>query len=256
MLRRRGVFPLALLAAMLGRPVPGHAESGPQPPCGGEPFPPLPDVAGSPVVKVWNQSDWTPPACIGWAASAASTLVVTAGRFRHTSGGDALRHRIGAASEMTGMLYWSTTGKRWQPLIVEAYALAGPSGDRRRKDFSLDETVEGRDLYMQQEDNLIGKAVYRIRIATASADRLVVATENNSTIRYLGIPLFPPGELQSICFLERESNTVWRYYSVARMGKQVSLLTSGHDASLINRAVASYRYLAGIPTDTEPPASR
>jgi hypothetical protein len=253
--RNRGA-PLALLTAMLCWQVPGHAESGPQPPCAGEPFPPFPNAAGSPVVKVWNQSDWTPPACIGWEASPASTLVVTAGRFRHTSGVDPLRHRFGAASEMAGILYWSTTGKRWQPLIVEAYAVAGPSGDQRRKDFSLDETVEGRNLYMQQEDNLMGKAVYRIRIATASADRLVVASENNSTIKYMGVPLFPPGELQSICFLERESNNVWRYYSIARMGKQVSLLTLGHDASLINRAVASYRYLAGIPTDQEPPASR
>src|SRR4029077_4024321 len=103
------------------------------------------------------------------------TLVVTVGRFRHTSGADPLRHRIGAASEMVGMLYWSTTGKRWQPLIVDAYAVAGPCGDQRRQDFSLDQTLEGRDLYVQQEDNLLGKAVYRIRIAAASADRLVVA---------------------------------------------------------------------------------
>jgi hypothetical protein len=253
---RKRVVPLALLAAMLCRQIPGHAETVPQPPCAGEPFPPFPDGANSPAVRVWTSEDWTPPACIGWAASAGSTLVVTVGRFRNTSGVDALRHRTGAASEMAGMLYWSTTGKRWQALITDAYALAGPSGDRRRKDFSLNEIVEGRSLYMQQEDNLLGKAAYRIRIDTASADRLVVATENTSTIRYMGIPLFPPGELQSICFLERESNSVWRYYSIARMGKQVSLLTAGHDASLINRAVAWYRYMAGIPTDQEPPASR
>jgi len=253
---RNGVVPLVLLTAMLWWQAPGRAGSGPQPPCGGEPFPPFPDAVGSPLVKVWNQSGWIPPACVGWAASASSTLVVTVGRFRHTSGVDPLRHRIGAPSEMAGMLYWSATGKRWQPLIVDAYALASPSADQRRKDFSLDEIVEGRTLYVQQEDNLFGKAVYGIRIASANADRLVAATENISTIRYMGITLFPPGELQFICFLERESASVWRYYSIARMGKQIGLLTSGHDASLINRAVASYRYMAGIPTDREPPASR
>jgi hypothetical protein len=260
MVRKSGIAALTLLTALFCRQAPGQVVSGPQPPCAGEPFPPFPDEAGSQVVKVWTQSDWIPPACIGWAASASSTLVVTVGRFRHTSGADPLRHRIGAASEMAGILYWSTTSQRWQPLIVDAYAVAGPSGDQRRKDYSLDEIVEGRNLYLQQEDNLLGKAVYRIRIAAASADRLVTATENSSPIRHKGIPLFPPGELQSICFLERESGNVWRYYSIARMGKQVSLLTSlssmGHDASLINRAVASYRYLAGIPTDQEPPASR
>jgi len=256
MVRKRAFVRLALLTAMLCWHVPGRAESGPRPPCGGEAIPPFPDAAGSPVVKVWNQSDWTPPACMGWAPSASSTLVVTVGRFHHTSGVAALRHRIAAVSEMAGMLYWSTTNQRWQPLIVEASALSGPSAEQRRQDFSPDEIVEGRSLYVQQEDSLLGKAVYRMRIASASAGRLVVATENSSTIRYLGIPIFPAGDLQFICFLERESDNVWRYYSIARMGKQVGLLTSGHNASLINRAVASYRYLAGIPTDREPPASR
>jgi hypothetical protein len=246
----------ALLAAMVCRPVPGRAESGPQPPCGGQPFPPFPDAIGSPAVKVWNQSDWAPPACVGWPVSASSTLVVTVGRFRHTSGVAALRHRIGTVSGMAGMLYWSTTNQRWQPLIVDASALSGPSADQLRKDFSPAEIVAGRILYVQQEDSLLGKAVYRMRIAAASDDRLVMATENSSPIRYMGIPIFPAGDLQFICFLERESDQVWRYYSIARMGKQVGLLTMGHDASLINRAVASYRYLAGIPGDQEPPASR
>jgi len=40
-----------------------------------------------------------------------------------------------------------------------------------------------------------------------------------------------------------------------RTGKNASLLTAGYEASSINRAVAFYRYLAGIPTDKEPPAS-
>jgi hypothetical protein len=70
------------------------------------------------------------------------------------------------------------------------------------------------------------------------------------------ITLFPPGEAQSVYLLERESPDIWRYYSLARTGKKASSLTEGHDASLINRAVAYYRYLAGIPTDREPPAAR
>jgi hypothetical protein len=62
--------------------------------------------------------------------------------------------------------------------------------------------------------------------------------------------------MQSICFLDRESKDVWRYYNLTRMPKQASVLTMGHDASFINRAVALYRYLAGIPADQEPPAAR
>jgi hypothetical protein len=41
-----------------------------------------------------------------------------------------------------------------------------------------------------------------------------------------------------------------------RTGKNASKLINGHEASSINRAVAFYRYLAGIPTNLEPPAAR
>ncbi len=182
-------------------------------------------------------------------------MVVTVARFRHASGVEDLLRRIGAISELVGMRYWSTTHKRWQTLIVRSYALPGPAGDRSRKDFSPDEIEEGNCLYFQQEDNLSGKAIYRMRIQSASPDRLVFDTENISTVRYFRWPLFRPGEIQSIYFLERESQDVWRYYSIARTGKNASTLTAGHDASSVNRAVAFYRYLAGIPTDKEPPAA-
>jgi hypothetical protein len=154
------------------------------------------------------------------------------------------------------LLYWSTTNKRWQPLIIDAYAVSGPSGDQRRQDFSLDEIAAGRSLYVHQEDNLFGKATYRMKIVSASADRFVFDTANSGAIQYLAIPLFAPGEVESIFFLERESGDVWRYYSLARTGRQAALLMSGHEASLVNRAVALYRHWAGIPADKEPPASR
>src|ERR1700688_3263244 len=100
MVRKSGAVMLAVFAAMPYWQARGQAQAGPQPPCAGAPVPPFPDAVGAPVVKVWNQPDWTPPGCVGWAASAASTLVATAGRFRHTSGVAALRHRIGAVSGM------------------------------------------------------------------------------------------------------------------------------------------------------------
>jgi hypothetical protein len=233
-----------------------RAADNPQPPCAGEAVPAYPAVDQPPFVKVWERLDWTPPACVGWAPASGATLVATAARFHHESGVEGLRRRIGAISQLAGWLYWSATSQRWQPFIVDAYALRGPSADQRRPDFSPAEIAEGQTLYMQQEDNLFGKAVYRIRILAASTGRLVFATKNNSPLRLLSIPMFGPGEIQSVVFLERESKDVWRYYSLARTGKQASLLAAGHQASLINRAVASYRYLAGIPADREPPAAR
>ena len=70
------------------------------------------------------------------------------------------------------------------------------------------------------------------------------------------IPILHPGDLQSMYFLDRESDSVWRYYSIVRTGKNANELISGNESSSVNRAVAFYRHMVGIPTDQEPPAAR
>jgi hypothetical protein len=183
-------------------------------------------------------------------------LVVTVGRFRDSSGFEGVRRRLSAISDLKGTRYWSTTHKQWQTLIDDAHATTGPQAYQRRKDFSLEEIVEGASLYFRLADNLSGTATYRLRIFNASPDRLVFNIENMTTMRYFLIPLFQPGDMQSVHFIERESQEIWRYYSIARTGKNANSLAAGHEASSINRAVAFFRYLAGIPTDKEPPAMR
>jgi hypothetical protein len=238
----------------------GYAPSGPQPPCGKEPIPPYPGLDDSPIVKSWSESefgrDWSPPACTGWAAVGFTTLVTTVARFRHTSEAEGLLQHIGAISELAGMRYWSTTHKQWQTLISAACALTDLQLGQRRGDFMPDEMTEGTILYFEQVDNLSGKAIYRMHIAEVSADRIVFEVENVSTLRYLFIPIFHPGEMQSIYFLDRESDSVWRYYSIVRTGKLANHLIARNESSSINRAVAFYRHLVGIPTDREPPAAR
>ena len=163
--------------------------------------------------------------------------------------------RIGAISELAGMRYWSTTRKRWRTLVVDAYALTGPEPGQHRKDFTPEEMKEGDVLYFEQVDNLSGKAVYRMRVLEASADRIVIGVENVTTIRYFLMPILRPGEIQSIYFLDRESNDVWRYYSLVRTGRNASRLVAGNASSAVNRAAAFYRHFAGIPADQEPPAA-
>ena len=248
-----------VLLAMLLCQARGYAQLGPQPPCGKKTVASYPGPDDSAIVKSWSTSDvgrdWRPPACTGWAAVGFTTLVTTVARFRHTSEAEGLLRHIGAISELAGMRYWSTTHTRWQTLVVDAYALTGSQPGQRREDFTPDEMKEGKVLYFEQVDNLSGKAIYRMHIAEASADRLVFDVENVSTMRYFLVTLFHPGEMQSIYFLDREPDHVWRYYSIARTGPNASRLATGHASSSINRAVAFYRSLAGIPTDQEPPAA-
>ena len=238
----------------------GYAQSGPQPPCGGEPVPAYPALDDSAIVKAWSKSDlgrdWKPPACTDWSAVGFTTLVSTVARFRYALGVEGLLHRIGAISHLAGIRYWSTTHKQWQTLILEAHALTDLEHAQRRDDFTSDEMKEGKALYFEQADNLSGRAIYRMHIAEASADRLVFDVENVSTMRYLLIPILRPGEMQSIYFLDRESDDVWRYYSIVRTGKNANWMIAGNQSSSVNRAVAFYRALVGIPTEQEPPAAR
>jgi len=236
------------------------AQKGPLVPCGKDPLPVYAGLDDSPIVKSWSKAEfgvtWTPPACVGWTAIGFTTLVTTGARFRSTSNSVDLLQHLGAISELEGMRYWSTTHQQWQTLIVGAHALTGSSSRRSRPDFTPSELKTGQTIYFEQEDNLAGKAIYQMHITEALADHLVFEVENVSAIRRLMVPLFHPGDLQSIYFLDRESEGIWRFYSVVRTGRNVNGLIGGNESSAINRAVAFYRYMVGIPTAQEPPAAR
>ncbi len=248
-----------LVAILLGQAI-GNAQLSPRPPCGTDPVPDYPALHQPAVVKSWSKPafgrDWTPLGCTGWTTTGFATLVTTAARFQNSMGTDGLLRHIGAISQFAGIRYWSTTHKRWQTLIVDAYALSGPQANQRRADFAPDELKKGDVLYFQQTDNLSGSAIYQMHVAESSADRLVIEIENVTALRYHFVTVIDRGEMQSAYFLDRESDDVWRFYGVMRIGKHASWLATENESSSINRAVAYYRYLAGIPTDQEPPAAR
>jgi hypothetical protein len=225
-----------------------------------EPDPPDASVDNPPIVRFWGDSglarDWKPPACTGWSASGFSTLTTTSARFRYTGAAEGLLRHIGAISELAGMRYWSTTHRQWQTLIVSAHALTDAQVGHRRPDFQADELRQGQSFYFEQIDNLAGSAIFRLHIVEASADRIVYQVENVNRMTRYHVTLFHPGEVQTVYYLDRESDSVWRYYSLVRTGRNASFLATGHPSSSINRAVAFYRSLAGIPTDQEPPAAR
>jgi hypothetical protein len=256
-------FPLLMLSALFFH-APLYAQAlVPQPPCGTDPVPSWPAVDQAAASKLWSRADfgrdWKPPACTGWTATGFTTLVTTVARSRFpadSSDSDAVLRRIGAISDRAGTRYWSTTHQKWETLITDAYALTGPQSGARRANFTADEVKAGKSLYFQQTDNLTGKGVYRLNIFEASADRIVFEVENVSTMKYLFVPVFSPGEVQSVYFLDREPENVWRYYSILRTGLHASGLVTANDSSAINRAVAFYRRFVGIPTDQEPPAAR
>jgi hypothetical protein len=70
-------------------------------------------------------------------------------------------------------------------------------------------------------------------------------------MRYLLLTLFHPAEIQSFYLLDRESDSIWRYYCMSRTGGR-HRAGDGHKASTINGAIA---LLVGIPPDQAPPAA-
>lgn len=240
---------------------PGMARAeGPRPPCGEAPQPAFADPGAPPNVEPWSGgdlgADWRPPDCVGWTSPGFDVLVALAGSFDDPGSAQDLLARFAAISRMTTIHYWSVTDQAWQELVTSATALSGPDPGQRRPDFAPTELTAGSTLFFAQTDNRSSsEVVYRLVIRELGPDRLVVATENITAVGKLFLTLFDPGELQSIYFLERGSPGVWTYYSLSRTGPDASILARGHAASYVNRAVALFRYIAGIPTDQAPPAA-
>jgi hypothetical protein len=230
-----------------------------RPPCGAPPWPPYAAVSAPPTVEVSKADDrdapWAPPACTGWDPGRVDLLVAVSARFRGDGGIESILSRFGSVSRWAGVRYWSVSRKRWQDLVADAHALAGPDGKPPRADFSPAEMRPGRDLYFSQTTGGSGPVVYRQRVLELLADRLVLETENITAVRVLAMPLFRPGALRTLYFFERSSPGVWSYYSLTGVDRGSNPFAPGHEASYVNRAVAVFRHVAGLPTDQEPPAA-
>ena len=252
---------VVIVAALLLTTVEALAAGGPQPPCGSAPSPGYAPAGNLPAIRVWggdrSATAWTPPACTGWAATPSRTLVATAGRLDQGGSAQDLLRRFGAVSTLTTIRYWSVTDGQWENLFLSASALSGPDPAAKRPDFRLAELAKGTDLYLAQADNRSsGEVVYRLEVRDLGPTRLVVAMENVSTMRYMLLPLAGPGDLQSLYFFDRLPSGAWGYYGLMRITADASFLLAGRPASYANRAVALFRFLAGLRTDQEPVPAR
>ncbi len=148
-----GMWVGLLLGSTAGRAL----ESGPCPPCAGDPSPYYAAVGGWPIVRVWAGSDlavgWEPATCTGWRPSASRVVVAAAGRFEFGGEIEDLLARFAEVTDLTTIRYWSITDKRWEHLLSHASALRGPDATLQRENFKVDELIQGSDIYFSQNDN-------------------------------------------------------------------------------------------------------
>ena len=195
-----------------------------------------------------------PPTCLPWRVRGYAALIAVSGRIGRVEGRRQLLRRLTATSAVSKIRYWSFTRKRWRRLFSEVVALDGPDPTRRRPDFSVDAIRTGREFFVwQKENSLASGMVFRNRALEVSENRVVLQQENVTASYFAFVELFGRGEFETVAFLEKERDDIWRYYSLSRVGAAGETVTRAELASLVNRLVAGFRYLAGIPADLDPP---
>lgn len=235
------------------------AAATPQPSCAQPSDLSYSDPGASPSIRVrrkeeLGQAHWTPPDCLSWRGP-TRFAVELAGGFRFDGSIEDILRNLGAVSRYSAIRYWSASAGAWRPLAEQVWALSGPDPASRRADFTAAEVLSGTDLYYAQKEDRTGTVVYRMRTIASSRQDAVVSIENVSTIRFHILPLFEPGALQTAFFLDRRAPGIWNLYELTRTGEGATLLAGGHEASYLNRSVALFRYLTGVPTDRDPPAA-
>jgi hypothetical protein len=236
--------------------------AGPQLPCDASTSYSYPSPGTAPRIETWHenelgQNNWQPPSCTGWPAASRSKLIVTlTGSFHFDGTMEGLLTKIGAISTLKEVLYWSAEDKKWGHLSTDASALTDANAQDRRGDFAASDFVKDADLYYWENGASTGATVYRLKVSESTPQRLVISSDNVTTVRKFVFTLFKPGALQSLLFIQRLSPETYGIYIMTRTGEGASVLSNGHEEVFINRADALFRQLAGIKTDQEPPAMR
>ncbi len=248
------------LAGLLIALASAEAADGPIAPCDPSVAATLPAFADPPNARNWHPCDiaatWSPPACMAWASQRFTVLTAIAGSFKFGGTADDLLVRFGALSAWRGIQYWSVTDGRWNTLIADAAALDGSSPRQRRADFALSELKSGADFYFLQKDNRSSDAViYHMKVDAIDTDRLIITVENVTSVSVFIFTVFDAGDLKSTYIFERLSPVAWGYYNLSG-SREGAALIGNHDSSYLNRALAIYRHLVGIPGSQEPPLVR
>lgn len=197
------------------------------------------------------------PECDGSPLSSARLAVAVRGQFYFRGTMDDLLGRVGAISRLTGLRYWSVTDEKWETLVVESGALTGPGSDVPRDDFTAAELRAGGPVYYRQRDNRSSESVtYRMQVSIDGPSAATIDIGNVTAIRYLFITLFPPNAIHTRLRLRKVSSAVWELDQLHWYTRETNRFALGHEGSLVNRSVALYRHVIGVPSDQEPPAAR
>ena len=257
-----GVFRfLVLLVALV--PLAAEAQSAFEgfalsPPCQGAPQPAYSHPGNAPAIAAWSESDanraaWQASPCLHWTGGRTRMVTALAASLRASSMEDLLT-RYGALSQYGSIRFWSTTRQAWEELVTSAGFVDGPAATYSHPDLTPADFVPGRVFYYYEIDR-IGRTISRLTVRQRSEDRVELTTENISPVRFGIFTLFQPQALQTSTFFERRGAGEWGFYQTIGVGEGSDFIAVRSPSPYINRLTAFYRYMAGIPTDSLPPAA-
>ena len=120
-----------------------------------------------------------------------------------------------AFSSLKGIKYWSVQDAAWHTLITEAATWDRTHG-KARPDFSPAELQEGKAVYFRQRDNRSsGSVLYRLEMLARTPERISMAVENVSPVKYLLFTVFRPGEVRSVYVFEKIREGASAYYNLS-----------------------------------------
>jgi hypothetical protein len=197
---------------------------------------------------------WQAAPCLRWTGGRvrmASALAATL-----ASGSlDELLVRFAALSQYKSIRFWSIMHDSWEGLVTSAGFLDGPDARYSYPDLKAADFVTGRDFYYF-ESGSPGRTIHRLSVRQRTADRVEIRTENVSPIRFALFTVFEPGALQTVTIFERRSAREWAYFQSIGIGDGSNFIALQSASPYVNRLTALYRYMAGMPTDRDPPVAR
>lgn len=247
------------VAALLGLPPAMTAATpAPVPPCAGMPVPGWPAITQPPVAAVWHEQDlpagWQPPACTGLEARPGTVVTALAGSFRAPGGLPDVKQRLGALSQQRSILYWDVGSGQWTPMLDDASALSSAAPDSRRGDFTPAEFRAGARLHaLYTDSNPIGAVVYETTVLEAGQGSLRLVTRNVTPAKMMGFTVAAPGDLASMVALATSQGDAINYYALTTVTLGTLAAAMVSDAAHINRAAATFRFVAGEPTNGAQP---
>jgi hypothetical protein len=230
-----------------------------RPPCAGPPQPAYAPAGGQPVIATWNEDDfnkaaWQLSPCLHWTEGRTRMATALAGVF-HAPSLDELLARYGALSQYKSIHFWSTMHQTWEPFVTQAAFTDGPAVTYTYPDLKPADFVTGKEFFYYEIDARTGRTVHHLTVRQRTADRIEMSTENLTPIKYSMFTIFEAHALRSATFIERRGSNEWGYYQTIGVGEGSDFIAVRSASPYINRLMALYRYMAGMPTDGAPPAA-